>query len=372
MLRNTSSLPGITDAPASFDSVSPPIPRHRAWRCPTASLQAGSPRQCTAYGQRRPSYPARVAIAPSEAVERQSMSGHGITVELVQATARNRFEFRYGGASHLLVAYEHGVRHASEALVDGAPPSPLRDLARKLTFVPAGCDYREWHQLHASGRIMYVYLDPAALSIQGGSGACGSLGARQLFEDATLRSTLEKLRSLIESAVAPPRPESRPESLPESLAYLDALGAVLMHELVRLNGAAANGGVPARGGLAAWQQRLVAAYIDEHLPEHIPLATLAHLARLSPYHFSRAFKQSFGAPPHRYHTHRRIERAKALLERRALSVTEIGLRLGFSETSAFTAAFRKTTGLTPSRYHRSIVHLPTPGTAYEGSTPPPA
>jgi AraC family transcriptional regulator len=107
--------------------------------------------------------------------------------------------------------------------------------------------------------------------------------------------------------------------------------------------------------LAAWQQRTVAGYIEDHLAEQIPLATLAGLARLSPYHFSRAFKQSFGVPPHRYHTSRRIEQAKLLLEARTRSVTDIGLTLGFSETSAFSAAFRKATGLTPTGYHRSMV-----------------
>jgi AraC family transcriptional regulator len=141
-------------------------------------------------------------------------------------------------------------------------------------------------------------------------------------------------------------------------AYLGALGVVLMHELARLYRSVDGGEGPARGGLAAWQERLVSGYIDEHVNEHIPLAALARLARLSPYHFSRAFKQSFGVPPHRYHTQRRIERAKALLESHTLSVTEIGLALGFSETSSFTAAFRKITGLTPTRYHRSVAYQP--------------
>ena len=109
-----------------------------------------------------------------------------------------------------------------------------------------------------------------------------------------------------------------------------------------------------RGGLAAWQQRIAATYIDEHLGEHISLATLAQLARLSPYHFCRAFKQSFGVPPHRYHTSLRIERAKVLLEKHPISVTEIGITLGFSDTSSFTVAFRKATGLTPTGYHRSV------------------
>jgi AraC family transcriptional regulator len=99
----------------------------------------------------------------------------------------------------------------------------------------------------------------------------------------------------------------------------------------------------------------VVAYIEEHLDEQILLATLAGLARLSPYYFCRAFKQSFGIPPHRYHTRRRIERAKTLLAKPNPSVTEIGLAVGFSETSSFTAAFRKATGLTPTAYHRSLV-----------------
>lgn len=90
------------------------------------------------------------------------------------------------------------------------------------------------------------------------------------------------------------------------------------------------------------------------MEEQIPLATLAGLARLSPYYFCRAFKQSLGVPPHRYHSRRRIERAKALLAKQSPSVTEIGLAVGFSETSSFTAAFRKVTGVTPTAYHRSL------------------
>jgi hypothetical protein len=45
-----------------------------------------------------------------------------------------------------------------------------------------------------------------------------------------------------------------------------------------------------------------ADYIEGHLAEHISLATLAQLVRLSPHYFCRAFKQSFGLPPHRYPT----------------------------------------------------------------------
>jgi len=64
---------------------------------------------------------------------------------------------------------------------------------------------------------------------------------------------------------------------------------------------------------------------------------------------------SIGVPPHRYHNIRRIEHAKSLLMKPACSVTEIGLSVGFSETSSFTAAaFRKATGSTRTSYRRSL------------------
>jgi AraC family transcriptional regulator len=168
-----------------------------------------------------------------------------------------------------------------------------------------------------------------------------ALKPRLFFEDATLWNTALKLKTLIEGRQS-------------NGLYLEALGNVLAHEIVRLNGPTPNTVPQARGGLAAWQERTVTSYIEEHVAERIPLATLAQLVRLSPYYFCRAFKQSFGLPPHRYHGERRIELAKTLLAKPASSVTEVGLAVGFSETSSFTAAFRKATGMTPTSYRRSL------------------
>jgi AraC family transcriptional regulator len=94
--------------------------------------------------------------------------------------------------------------------------------------------------------------------------------------------------------------------------------------------------------------------IEAHLSEEISLATLADVARLIPYHFVPAFKQSFGLPPHRYLSSLRMQRPKALLANPAMSVTQIGFNLGFSETSSSMTAFRKHIGLTPTAYRRGL------------------
>jgi AraC family transcriptional regulator len=127
---------------------------------------------------------------------------------------------------------------------------------------------------------------------------------------------------------------------------------LVMHELIRPEQTTSAVARPLRGGLPAWQQRRVMEFIEAHLAEEISLAALAELAGLSLFHFARAFTQSFGVPPHRYHMARRMDRARHLLQKPALSVTQIGIQIGFRESSSFTKAFRRFTGLTPTEYRR--------------------
>ncbi|WP_088348755.1 MULTISPECIES: AraC family transcriptional regulator [Rhodomicrobium] len=283
-----------------------------------------------------------VEIRPSDLVERRVVAGQGFAAEIVQSSGRRRIERRFHAPLHLLVLCERGARDDGETCLDGLAPSKLRDQGGKLTFVPAGHHYYEWQQPRTPVQLTYFYFDPANLRGLADFDADEVLVPRLFFEDRALWETALKLKRLIEN----PTPEERP--------YFEALGTVLAHELIRLGREARQGEGPVKGGLAAWQQRVAAAYIEEHLAEPIPLLTLARLVRLSPHYFCRAFKQSFGVPPHRYHSTRRVEHAKALLADPAITVTEIGLRLGFSETSSFSAAFRRATGQTPTAYHRSL------------------
>jgi AraC family transcriptional regulator len=271
------------------------------------------------------------------------MTMDGLTAEVVQATRREKMEFRFRAPLHLLAICDEGSRSDGETYIEGAPRSTLRDVRRKLTFVPAGHEYSEWQEPRVLARVVYFYFDPAKLPTQSETSvAPAALAPRLFFEDAALSDTALKLKSLIESAGS------------DSMPYFEALGSVLAHELVRLNAGVPRLKTLELGGLAAWQRRAVAAYIEDHLAEQISLTTLAQVVGLSPYYFCRTFKQSFGIPPHRYHNSRRIERAKALLAKPASTVTDIGLSIGFSDTSSFTAVFHKTTGLTPTAYRRGL------------------
>ena len=283
-----------------------------------------------------------VEVYPPDVVQRRAVAWDGIAAEVVQATRREKLEFRFRAPLHLLTVCDQGIRSDGDTFVEGLPRSRLRDARRKLTFVPAGHQYHEWQQPRVLTRIVYFYFDPARMPASPEAPAePAPLAPRLFFDDTALMDTALKLMRLIEHSGG------------DCGAYFGALGSVLAHELVRLNAGTVAIDARVRGGLAAWQQRIVVDYIEEHLAEQISLASLAQLVRLSPHYFCRAFKQSFGMPPHRYHNSRRIERAKVLLAKPLSSVTTIGFTVGFGETSSFSAAFRKTTGSTPSAYRRA-------------------
>jgi AraC-like DNA-binding protein len=307
-----------------------PVPATIAEYCPPARL----PRNLESRSM--------VDISPTEVVRRRSAIWSSVHVETVEVIRHTPFDYGFRAPCHLLIAAELAERYDGETFVEGLPRSTLRDFTHKLTFVPAGHDFRGWQKPRALTRVTYFYIDPRGPADPELRFDEIEFKPRLFFSDRDLWETALKLKAQVDN----------PGSMPRQ--YAEALGIVLMHELVRVNGSADRHQPTSRGGLASWQQKRVAGYIEEHVADDIPLAVLAELARLSPYHFSRSFKRSFGMPPHRYHASRRIERAKQLLANRELSITAIALDVGFGETSTFTAAFHRLTGQTPSCYRRDL------------------
>jgi AraC family transcriptional regulator len=282
-----------------------------------------------------------VEISPPDIARRRLANWGAIQADAVKVTRRGTFEYGFKARRHLLIAYERGERRDGETLIEGLPKSTLREFNSRLSVVPAGHRFYGWETPRVLTRVTYFYIDLQDRLFDPDSGlACRTISPRLFFFDQAVWDTALKLKAEIGN------------SDPSSRQYAEALSRVLMHELLRLEGTKPGAARPLRGGLPAWQQKRVMEFIEEHLAEEISLAALAELVGLSVFHFARSFAQSFGAPPHRYHMGRRMDRARSLLQRRTLSVSQIGIRIGFRETSSFTRAFRKFTGLTPTEYRR--------------------
>ena len=87
--------------------------------------------------------------------------------------------------------------------------------------------------------------------------------------------------------------------------------------------------------------------------ENVSLSELARIADLSLAHFSFAFKTSMGVAAHAWFRRQRVDRAKGLLLDPSLSLSAVAFAVGFSNQSAFRAAFKRETGCTPAAWRRA-------------------
>lgn len=120
--------------------------------------------------------------------------------------------------------------------------------------------------------------------------------------------------------------------------------------------AATRGPAPPRhGGLAPAALRRVKDRVEAGLDRPLTLETLAAEAGLSPFHFAREFKRAVGRAPYQYVLDRRVARAVALLARPELSVAEVAEAAGFTHASHLARWMRGATGVSPSRFRRSVL-----------------
>jgi transcriptional regulator GlxA family with amidase domain len=90
--------------------------------------------------------------------------------------------------------------------------------------------------------------------------------------------------------------------------------------------------------------------MDREYAQPLDVPALAREALMSTGHFARSFRAAYGESPYSYLMTRRIERAKALLRRGDLSVTEVCLAVGCTSLGSFSARFTELVGESPSVY----------------------
>ena len=172
----------------------------------------------------------------------------------------------------------------------------------------------------------------------------GRLGLELLDPDLQHDPVLAGIGRTLRAEMAAPDPIAR--------LRFELLGQDLVLHLLR-RWSNTGGGRPApKGGLAPWQVRRVLDYLQAHLGEDISLARLAAEARLSTFHFARAFRQSMGTPPHRFLAGLRLDRARQLLETTDLAVTEVAAQVGYQAPQALARVFRRELGQSPGEWRR--------------------
>jgi AraC-like DNA-binding protein len=98
--------------------------------------------------------------------------------------------------------------------------------------------------------------------------------------------------------------------------------------------------------------RRVRDRIDREFARPLDVEALARGVHMSAGHLSREFRRVYGESPYAYLMTRRIERAKALLDRGELSVTEVCFAVGCSSLGTFSTRFTELVGMPPSVYRR--------------------
>jgi AraC-like DNA-binding protein len=102
--------------------------------------------------------------------------------------------------------------------------------------------------------------------------------------------------------------------------------------------------------------------MDREYARPLDVPTLARAALMSPAHFSRQFRAAYGETPYAYLMTRRVERAKALLRRGDMSVTDVCLAVGCTSLGSFSARFTQLAGETPTAYrardHSALASVP--------------
>jgi AraC family transcriptional regulator len=227
------------------------------------------------------------------------------------------------------------------ASIDGGPAQSARFLPGEASFTPGGVTTRV---ILPAARLMQTSQSPETYDaifsemIRGGT---VHFETRYPINDPFVSQIVSTLAHEMESGFL-------------DHILVDALNTALAVRIVRHFVDPSKITLTPSNGLSRERLQRVRDYIEAHLDDRLTLADLAGVACLSPYHFSRSFKQAVGVGPQHYVMERRIERAKVLIRRTRQPLASIALEVGFTDQSHLTAIFRREIGMTPGRFRAAL------------------
>ncbi len=212
-----------------------------------------------------------------------------------------------------------------------------------VSIFPGGCDHTNIHHSGGGVEFVVVEINPSRLErlFHDEAQQIGGRLVPQLYvHDPRILALIGNMRAEVEAGC------------PSGALYGEFLSLALAAYVSNRYSAK----IPARKVtkliFSRTQTQLVVDYIQAHLGHDFNMAELAGTVQLSPRHFARLFRNTFGTTVHLYVTSQRITRAKTLLAANRLSLVEIADCLGFASQSHFTDVFRKAIGIPPGHYRQ--------------------
>jgi AraC family transcriptional regulator len=227
------------------------------------------------------------------------------------------------------------------AYIDGGPAQSFEFSPGELSFTPSGVSTRV---ILPAARLMQTLQSPETYDtiisemIRGGT---VHFETRFPINDPLVSQIASTLAHEMESGVL-------------DRIFVDALNTALAVRIVRHYVDPSKITLAPSNGLSRERLQRVRDYIEAHLDDRLTLSDLAGVACLSPYHFSRSFKQAVGVGPRRYVMERRIDRAKTLMRRTSQPLASIAQETGFADQSHLTAILRREMGMTPGRFRAAL------------------
>lgn len=111
--------------------------------------------------------------------------------------------------------------------------------------------------------------------------------------------------------------------------------------------------------LTDWREAVerVIKTVSRNLDEPFTMEEMAQMAYMSPFHFNRVFHQITGIPPKQFLYALRLERAKHLLLKTDMTITDICFHVGYNSLGTFTSRFTELVGRSPSKYRRLAAQI---------------
>lgn len=237
----------------------------------------------------------------------------------------------------ILVAQQGSGRRWYEL---GGRTRALRTAPRMIEVYEGGLSFGPCHWQGEAGRsVLLQFADADVQAITHGE-----------LQRLDLRTQHELFDERI-SGIALELAEEALNGLPSGRLYAQGLSVALIGVLAQREAAA--DAAPQAGRLGPAQRKRVTDLIHDQLASELSLTRLAEEAGLSPHHFVRVFKATFGTTPHRYVQRRRLEAAAAALQQRSTrSIADIALAHGFASQSHMTDLMRRHLGVTPRALRR--------------------